>query len=377
MKITIAMDSFKGSLTSLEAGTAVKKGIERVDNKIDTHVFLLADGGEGTVDTFLYYEKGEKIFKKVMGPLGKEVDSFYGYIEEKKTAIIEVAAAVGFTLIEKKDPIHATSYGVGQLIFDALKRGAKDIYIGLGGSVSNDGGAGMLQALGFDLLTKEGTPIPLGAIGLESLDSISDTHIDNLLKDCRFHVLCDVKNPLLGKEGCSYVFGPQKGARPFEVKKMDTWLSHFADVTRGYISHADPLKAGAGAAGGIGFALFSYLHADYLSGSEFLLKKMNLEEEIQNADLVIIGEGKLDEQTLYGKAPIGVVKIAKKYGKPVFGFSGVIGKNIHALNENGITACFPIVSKISTLQEALDPKVASENLASMVEQVMRVYLFNR
>ena len=375
MKIVIAIDSLKGSLTSIQAGEAIKKGIQRVDKEANVVIKPLADGGEGTVDALVDGMGGTMEFIKVSGPIGKPVLAKYGIIKETKTAIMEMSQAAGITQVteEERNPLYTTTYGVGEMIHDAIKKGCRRFIMGIGGSATNDGGAGMLQALGFDFLDKEGHQIKHGAIGLRELTKIEDKNVIKELKECEFYIACDVTNPLCGEQGCSAIFGPQKGATKEMVEQMDQWLSDYAKIALGDgFAKADKNQAGTGAAGGLGFAFLTFINAKLQSGIDLILRETKLEEEIKDADIVITGEGCLDHQTAMGKAPIGVAKLAKKYGKLVLGFSGAVTKGAIACNEEGIDAYFPIVRSAVSLEDAMKKKVAEENMIDTVEQVFRL-----
>ena len=374
MKVVVAIDSLKGSLSSLEAGSAISEGIHRVFKEAEVIVRPLADGGEGTVEALALGMSGriEKI--QVTGPLGTTVEAAYGMIDESKTAIIEMSSAAGIMLVEEKDrnPLHTTTFGGGELIHDAIKKGCRNFIVGIGGSATNDGGVGMLQALGYEFLDSDGKQVPLGAKGLSMIEKISDAQVIPELKECNFKVACDVTNTLCGENGCSAVFGPQKGATPSMIMEMDQWLAHYAKLTQEKYSKADCKKAGTGAAGGLGFAFLSYTNAVLESGIKIILEETKLESYIKDADLVITGEGRLDGQTVMGKAPIGVAEIAKKHGKIVLAFSGCVTEDAVLCNQHGIDAFFPILRTVTTLQEAMEPENARENLMATVEQVFRL-----
>ena len=372
MKIVIAIDSFKGSLSSLEAGNAVADGICRVYTDAEIQVCPVADGGEGTVNAIISATKGELHTVTVSDPLCRPIESSYGIVGD--TAFIEMAAASGITLVSEneKNPLNTTTYGVGELIKDAIQKGIRHFVIGICGSATNDGGIGMLSALGFGFLDKYGNSVPFGAKGLEGLASIRTSNVLKGLKECTFKVACDVKNPLCGENGCSEIFAPQKGATDEMIKKMDKWLQRFADLTKSILPHSDPDLPGSGAAGGLGFALRSYLGATLTPGIDLIIEATKLEALIKNADIVITGEGKLDGQSYMGKAPVGVAKLAKKYGKPVIAFSGAVTPDARICNDHGIDAFFPAVRKPCTLDEAMDNENAKTNLADSAEQVFRV-----
>ena len=373
MKVVTAIDSFKGSLSSIEAGNAVKEGFQRVNKNIETIVRPLADGGEGTVYALVVGTGGHFEEISVTGPLSEKVLCRYGIIPGD-VAVIEMSGAAGITLVtnEQRNPLNTTTYGVGEVILDAIKKGCRKFIIGIGGSATNDGGAGMLMALGFDLLDKDGRRIELGAKGLENLTRISCENVCRELTECSFHVACDVTNPLCGPLGCSNVFGPQKGADPEMIALMDKWLENYAELAKTVKPDADPDIPGSGAAGGMGFALRTFLNASLESGIDIILRETALADYIKDADLVVTGEGMLDAQTSMGKAPIGVARLAKSFGKPVIAFSGAVSKDAAACNDSGIDAFFPILRRVCTLDEAMDAENAKRNLADAAEQAMRL-----
>ena len=374
MKITIAMDSLKGSLTSLEAGRRAAEGIRRVYPDAEIRIRPLADGGEGTVEALTNGLGGRLRRVSVTGPLGEPAQCTYGILPDSKTAVIEMAQAAGLTLIaeERRNPMHTTTYGVGEVILDAYRTGCRNFLIGIGGSATNDGGAGMLQALGYGLLKENGEPVSPGAAGLSELSWITESRLSRELSECMFRIACDVTNPLCGESGCSAVFGPQKGADPEMIQRMDQWLAEYARIVRGIRPDADPGRKGAGAAGGLGFAFQAFLHARLLPGAEVVMKETKLEEAIRDSDLFITGEGRLDAQTVMGKAPVRAAQLAKRYHKPVIAFAGGVTKEAMSCHEAGIDAFFPILREAVPLEEAMRPEIAGENLADVCEQVFRV-----
>ena len=374
MKVVVAIDSLKGSLSSLEAGEAIKSGVLKVMPDANVEVRPLADGGEGTVEALALGMGGKLETAAVTGPLGETVNCIYGILEESKTAILEMSGAAGITLVpdEKRNPLHTTTYGVGEVIKDAISRGCRHFIVGIGGSATNDGGIGMLQALGYGMLDKDGNQVAFGAKGIKEIVSITDDQVIPELKECSFRVACDVTNPLCGETGCSAIFGPQKGATPEMVKDMDGWLANYAKLTSEKYEKADATYLGTGAAGGMGFAFLAYTNAVLESGIKIILEETKLESFVKDADLVVTGEGRLDGQTVYGKAPIGVAKIAKKYDKPVIAFSGAVTEDAVVCNEHGIDAFFPILRRIQSLQEAMEPSSARANMVETVEQVFRL-----
>lgn len=380
MKAVIAIDSLKGSLSSMEAGYAIADGIRRVHGQ-DAEIVVrpLADGGEGTVEALVSGMSGVTQNVMVTGPLGIPVNCEYGIIESSHTAVIEMSGAAGITLVpdEKRNPLYTTTYGVGEVIKDAIAKGCRRFIVGIGGSATNDGGVGMLQALGYGFLDKEGKQVPFGARGLEVLKEITDTYVLPELAECEFRVACDVTNILCGEEGCSAVFGPQKGATPSMIMQMDKWLEKYAALAEKKCTKINANQAGTGAAGGLGFAFLSFTNAVLESGIKIVLEETSLEKYMENADIVITGEGRLDGQTAMGKAPVGVARLAKKHNIPVTAFAGSVTKEAIACNQNGIDAFFPILRGVTTLEDAMKPENAKANMADTVEQVFRLLNIRR
>lgn len=374
MKIVVAIDSFKGSLSSMEAGNAIKEGILRVKPYAKVIVKPLADGGEGTTDAILKGVGGEKINLTVTGPMGKPVDTYYGYIHETKTAVIEAAAASGITLVleSEKNPMLATTYGLGEMIKHAVLKGCKNFVIGLGGSATNDGGIGMLSALGYEFMDKDGNSVDQGGKALEKVAYISNKHVMKELEKCHFKVACDVNNPLYGVNGATYVFGPQKGVTEDMKMILDDSMKNYARVSDEFTGKKCDAVKGAGAAGGLGFAFLEYLDAELIPGIELVLNTLRLEEEIIDADYIITGEGRMDFQTAMGKVPVGLAKLAKNYNKKVIAFAGSVTREAKECNKVGIDAFFPIVRGVTTLEEAMHPEQARENMMDTVEQVFRL-----
>lgn len=374
MNIMILIDSFKGSMTSMEAGNAAKAGILKVQPDANVKVCPLADGGEGTTDALIEGLGGERVELSVTGPMGTPVNAYYGILADKTTAVMEMAQAAGITLVEadKKNPGAATTYGVGEMIRDAIDRGCRKFIIGIGGSATNDGGIGMLKALGIKFLTEEGEDAGEGADALGRIHFVSLEHSIPELKKCKFQIACDVNNPLCGKTGATYIYGKQKGIKEEDMERVDADMLHYAKVTAERIEKDYSCEAGAGAAGGMGFAFISYLEARLVPGIELILDVIHFCENVKDADIVITGEGRLDFQTAMGKAPVGVAKEAKKYGCKVLAFAGSVTKEAIACNENGIDAFFPIVRGVCTLEEAMNNETARGNLSDAVEQVFRL-----
>ena len=378
MKTVIAIDSFKGSLSSREAGDAVKEAILSHDPTAEVIISPIADGGEGTFRAITDARGGSIISLSVTGPIGDCVNASYGIVdgENGKTAIIEMAEAAGITSVapELRNPLNTTTYGVGEMIKDAIiNHGCCDFIIGIGGSATNDGGIGMLTALGFEFLDETEKPVSIFGRGLSDIVKISLKNALPQLKECRIRVACDVTNPLCGDRGCSRIFGPQKGADEEIIKKMDAWLESYASLTKDILPNSDKDASGAGAAGGLGFAFLSYLNATLSSGIELVIEATGLSELVIGADLVITGEGRLDGQSCMGKAPVGVAKCAKKQGIPVIAFSGAVTDDAHLVNEHGIDAFFPILRAPCTLDEAMDKKNAYNNLRSTAIQAIRLF----
>ena len=372
MKVIAAIDSFKGSMTSMEAGNAVKKGILAAKPDAEVVVNPLADGGEGTVDALIEGLGAKKIPVTVTGPLGEKVSCYYGFLEETKSAVMEMASAAGITLVTKKDPLRASTYGVGEMIADALKRGCKNFMIGIGGSATNDGGIGMLKALGFEFFDEDGNDVGEGAAALVKIEVIRTENKNPLLSGAKFQIACDVKNPLCGKQGATYIFGPQKGVTEEQKEQVDEAMRHYADVTKESLDCDFADCEGAGAAGGLGYAFLSYLAGELIPGVELILQATGLEEKMKNADVVVTGEGRLDAQTVMGKAPVGVAALAKKYNAKVIAFAGSVAPEASVCNQAGIDAFFPIGRGVTTLEEAMKKENAMENIAATAEQVFRL-----
>ena len=374
MKVVIAIDSLKGSLSSMEAGTAIKDGILVAKPDAEVIVKPLADGGEGTTDALIEGMNGERIDLTVTGPMHTPVDAYYGYLKDTNTAVMEMASAAGITLVpdSEKNPLLATSYGVGEMINDPIQRGCRNFIIGIGGSVTNDGGIGMLKALGVRFLDENGEDAGEGGQALAKVARIDVSGMNPLLKECHIQVACDVNNPLCGENGSTYVYGPQKGVTEDMKKTLDEAMAHFARVTSETLENDYMNTPGAGAAGGLGYAFLAYTGAALTPGIELLLDAVGLEEELSGADVVVTGEGRLDFQTAMGKAPVGVARLAKKYNAKVIAFAGSVTKEATACNKEGIDAFFPILRSVCTLAEAMDPVAARNNMTATVEQVFRL-----
>lgn len=374
MKVLIAIDSFKGSISSIEGSEAISLGIKEVYPEADIVTLPLADGGEGTVDALVQATGGKRVEKEVTGPLKEKVNAAYGILGGGKTAVIEVAAACGLPLVpdSQRNPLLTTTYGVGELLSDAIEKGCRDFVIGLGGSATNDAGIGMLQALGFRFLNLQNEEVGLGAQALHDIWKIDLSQVHTKLKECTFKVACDVNNPLYGPNGAAHIFGPQKGAAPDMVKQLDKGLEHFAEIVFQALGTDIHNTPGAGAAGGLGAAFSGFLSAHLQSGTQLVLDIVGMEKNMQGADFVITGEGKLDGQTSMGKAPLGVAQLAQKHTIPVLALAGGITEETAALNKLGVTSYFSIVNAPMMLEEAMDPKVAYHNLKSTTNQLFRL-----
>ena len=357
MKVLVAPDSYKGSLSSKQVCQAIEEGLLKAcEGTFEVVKVPIADGGEGTVDAFLSALGGELIELTVTGPLGKPVHSFYGILPDG-TAVIEMAAASGLSLVptHQRNPLVTTTYGTGQLIINALDRGCSRFIVGIGGSATNDAGAGMLQALGIKFLDNAGKEVPWGGGNLDKVATIELKGMDPRLKNAQFIVACDVDNPLCGENGASAVYGPQKGATPDMVKLLDRNLSNFADVVANVLGEDHRNDPGAGAAGGLGFAFKAFLDAQMRPGIDVVMEATHMDTLAAQSDIIITGEGRTDYQTAqFGKAPSGVAKLGKRVGKPVLLISGALGEGYQELFNQGVIAAFSIANGPLSLQEAME-----------------------
>ncbi|MBN8048184.1 glycerate kinase [Paraclostridium bifermentans] len=372
MKIVISIDSLKGSLTSIEAANAIKKGILSVDNKSDVVIMPLADGGEGTVEALVQGMNGEEKVISVTGPINEKVNATYGILKETNTAIIEMAQASGLPLVpsELRNPLNTTTYGVGEIIKEAIEKGCRNFIVGIGGSATNDCGVGMLQALGFEFYDENDNLVGLGGKVLKQIKRIKTDNKLKELDECNFKIACDVNNPLYGENGAAYIYGPQKGATKEIVKELDKGLKNFAEVVKKDLGKDIAHIEGAGAAGGLGFGFLGFLNSKLESGIKIILDEIKLEEVVKDADIVITGEGRLDNQTAMGKAPIGVAKLAKKHGAKVIAIAGCTTTDAVKCNEEGIDAYFSIVNKAMTIDEAMKKENATQN---MIETTIQIF----
>ena len=374
MKIVIAPDSYKESLSALEVASAIEAGFREIFPEADYVKIPVADGGEGTVEAMVAATQGNIVRLTVTGPLGKPVEAFYGLSGDERTAFIEMAAASGLELVPaaQRDPLITTSFGTGELIKDALDRGVDHIIIGIGGSATNDGGSGMMQALGAQLLDEHGKEIAYGGGALPQLARIDIGQLDARIKECRFEVACDVSNPLTGEKGASAIFGPQKGATPELVQQLDKALEHYATLIHRDLDidvlHID----GGGAAGGMGAALHAFCQAELRSGIEIVTEALGLAEQVKDADLVITGEGRIDSQSINGKVPIGVAKVAKQFNKPVIGIAGSLTADVGVVHQHGLDAVFSVLFSICSLEDALanaaqNVRLTARNVAAVIK----------
>ena len=370
--IVLAPDSFKESMTAKEVCEAMERGIRKANSQIRCIHVPLADGGEGTMQSLVDATGGRVYSKEVVGPLGNNVVAEYGILGNGEIGVIEMASASGIHLVdsEKRNPLITTTFGTGQLIKACLDKRVKKLLIGIGGSATNDGGAGFIQALGGRLLDENGDDLSYGGGALAKLHTIDLSNLDERLKYVSVEVACDVSNPLCGKEGASYVFGPQKGATREMIEILDQNLSHYAEVIKEQLGKDVISKAGAGAAGGLGAGLMAFLDVKLKSGIEMVIEYANLEEKVRDADMVWTGEGSIDFQTQYGKTPLGVAMIAKKYNKPVIALAGRVGNDIDVLYDKGIDAIFGIMRGVTSIEEALVK--GPENVEKTSENIIRL-----
>ncbi|MCM3611072.1 glycerate kinase [Planococcus sp. MERTA32b] len=356
MKIIIAPDSFKGSLTSMQAALAIERGIHEIDPLAETVLLPMADGGEGTVDAVLWGSGGERISCRVQDPLGREIEAAYGWIEKDKTAVIETAAASGLPLLKRGElkPENASSFGTGQLIKDALERGAETIILGLGGSATIDAGTGLFQALGVKFFDNEERELVNIGGRLEKVAAMDLSELDGSLKTVSFIAASDVTNPLLGTEGAIAVFGPQKGVEQHQLERFEKGMQQFSAIAARVARNDKRNEPGSGAAGGIGFLLQTLLDVDFQNGLELIVGKVRLEQQLLSADLVLTGEGRIDGQSLFGKVPVGIGRLAMKHNVPVIAFAGSIGSGAENLEKKGILEIMPITDGPTGLEKALN-----------------------
>jgi glycerate kinase len=374
MKVVVAIDSFKGSLSSLELGNFIEKGVKNVYPEAEVKKIPIADGGEGTVEALVEGTGGEFINLIVNGPLMNPVTARYGIMGDNKTAVIEMASASGLPLIpkESRDPRKTTTYGTGELIKDAVKRGCREFLVGIGGSATNDAGVGMLQALGYKFLDKDGKILGSGGKILEKIIDVETSEVMEELKECRFLIACDVDNPLYGPNGASYIYGRQKGADEETISFLDSCLEKFATFTKDKLGKDIGHLPGAGAAGGLGGGFVAFLDGELKPGIEIILEKVKFKEEVDGADFVITGEGKIDCQSIMGKAPVGVSELCKKMGIPVIALAGGISDDAEVTHNHGIEALFSIINYPISLKDAMAPERAGIFVKKNTEEIFRL-----
>lgn len=377
MKIVIAPDSFKESLSAMQVAEAIEQGFSEIFPQAEYIKLPMADGGEGTVESMVAATGGERVHVNVTGPLGQPVNGFFGWMGDGETAVIEMAAASGLHLVapEQRNPLITTSFGTGELILAALNHGARKIILGIGGSATNDGGAGMMQALGAHFHDIDGKELHVGGAALAQLASVDLSQLDARLAQTDILVACDVDNPLCGAKGASAVFGPQKGATPERVKQLDAALQHYGEKIELATGKSVLNVAGAGAAGGMGAALFGLLYARLQPGIEIVTEALKLADAVQGADLVITGEGRIDSQTVHGKTPVGVARVAKRYDIPVIAIAGGMTPDYSVVHQHGLDAVFSVLNRIQTLPEALEG--ARENVRVTARNVAAVWKMGR
>ena len=375
MKIVVLMDSLKGSLSSMEAGEAVREGILSTIKDAEVSVYPFADGGEGSLEAFLRADgNSRKICVHVSDPLGRPVDAYYGVLSDG-TVVVEIAQAAGLCRLspEERNPLVTSTRGVGELIRHAAENGYRSFLVALGGSATNDCGLGMLRALGYEFTDDQNQPVAEGAQGLSDVCSVNDENVLSSLGECTFLIAGDVSNPLYGEQGASAVFGPQKGASKEDVIQMDLWMRRFAKIVQERYPNADPMAAGTGAAGGLGFAFRTFLGGEFHPGAQMLLHKTGLEQEIASSDLVITGEGRIDAQTVMGKAPIRIAQAAKKYGKPVIAIAGCLGDGAKECLAHGIDLIIPAVAGPKADVKDLEHDRATENIRCAATEAMEQF----
>lgn len=374
MKIVISIDSFKGSLTSMEAGEAFRDGSIKAAPDADVVVKPLADGGEGTAEALVEGMGGVWIRTEVSGPQKERREISYGWFPENRLAVMEMAAAAGLTLLPEgeRNALYTTTYGVGEMIRDALERGARQFLLGIGGSATNDCGLGMMTALGIKFLDAGGKEAGITGEDTGRVRKIDCSGLIPQLRECRFQVACDVTNVLCGSQGATYVYGPQKGIPSDQLSFMDDCHKNFARCTEEAVGEDFSCRPGAGAAGGLGLSLMAFLGAELLPGAELVMRTLGIEKEIAGADLVITGEGRIDGQTSMGKGPMGIARLARKYCVPVIGIGGSVTKEAETAMEPEMDALFSALREPLTLKEAMEPERAKENLRRTGEQIVRM-----
>lgn len=374
MKVVIAIDSFKGSLSSYELGIALEKGIKKVYSDAEVIKVPIADGGEGTVEALVEGTEGKFIEIDVHGPLMEIIKAKYGILGNGKTAVIEMATASGLPLVPKdqRNPMKTTTYGTGELVKDAILKGCREFVIGIGGSATNDGGLGMMQALGYKLYDKDGNELGQGGQVMEKVAFIDDSNAMQELKECKFLVACDVDNPFYGPRGAAYVYARQKGADDEMIEELDKGLKHLAKILKEKFGRDISELQGAGAAGGLGGGLVAFLDATLKPGIQIILEEVGLEKQLAGADFAITGEGRIDFQTVMGKAPVGVSRLCKKCGVPVIALAGCVADDADATHAEGIDAIFSIINYPISLEDAMKKEVAEKFVRKNIEEIFRL-----
>ena len=379
MKVAAAIDSFKGSMTSLEVAAAFEKGVKKVYKDAEFIKIPLADGGEGTVKALIDNLDGKMVNIKVKDPLMRDIDSFYGISGDGKTAVIEMAAASGLPLLspDERNPLKATTFGTGELIKDALEKGCREFIIGIGGSATNDAGTGMLSALGYIFLDENGNELEPNGENLINIKSFKDDKVMKEVSEAKFLIACDVDNPFYGTNGAAHVYGKQKGATGDIIKILDDGMRNFSNVIEKIKKTDISNISGSGAAGGLGGAFTAFFNSELKPGIDIITEKIELENKINGSDYVITGEGRIDFQSAMGKTPSGVAKLAKKYGIPVIAIGGSVDDEIGNIYDCGITAAFSIIDSPMTLGEAMDTKNAQRLVEKTAEQIFRLIKQNK
>ncbi|SJZ86861.1 glycerate kinase [Cetobacterium ceti] len=374
MKVVIAIDSFKGSLSSNELGDALSLGIKKIYKDAEIIKIPIADGGEGTVEAMVEGTEGKFIEVEVHDPLMNKIKAIYGILGDGKTAIIEMAIASGLPLVpaEKRNPNKTTTFGTGELIKDAIKKGCREFIIGIGGSATNDGGLGMMQALGYKFYDKEGKELGQGGEIMNQIEKIDSTQALEELSQCKFLVACDVDNPFYGPRGAAHVYGKQKGANEQMILELDNGLKHLSEILNKTYNIDISNLPGAGAAGGLGGGLVAFLNGILKPGIEIILEKVEFEKKVINSDFVITGEGRIDFQTVMGKAPVGVSKLAKKYNIPVIALAGSVADDADKTHEAGIDSIFSIINYPISLEDAMKKENSKKFVEKNAEEIFRL-----
>lgn len=374
MNVLVAIDSFKGSLSARKLVASIEEGIKEVYPTANITKTPIADGGEGTIDSLIEGLNGQLIYKTVKGPLFEDVDAYYGILPDNKTAILEMAISSGLPLVppSKRNPLHTTTFGVGELIVDALDKGVTEFIVGIGGSATNDGGIGMLNALGYKFLDAQKNELaPIGQ-SLSRIQYIDDSSIDERLKNISFLVACDVDNPLCGPRGASHTYGPQKGATDAIVKELDDGLAHYSSIVKNTFNIDKGDLSGAGAAGGLGYGFAALLNGELKPGIDIVFEKLSFEQQLNDIDIIITGEGQIDFQSSMGKALAGVARAAKPKGIPVIALGGSVKEEAYQMHDLGITSIFSIINHPITLEDAMQEDISMSFVKHNIEELFRL-----